>query len=74
MTSRGRVFKVGIAASRGFAIRFTDAGAEWALCLDPKPKARATPQKPEPSGESWASFARSSRADKRETRPTASPA
>ena len=38
VTSRGRVFKVGNRGQPRVAIRFADAGAEWALCLDPELK------------------------------------
>ena len=38
VTSRGRVFKVENRGQPRVAIRFADAGAEWALCLDPELK------------------------------------
>lgn len=38
VTSDGRIFKVGDGATPKVGIRFCDAGAEWALCLDPELK------------------------------------
>ena len=38
VTSRGRVFKVGDRGQPRVTIRFADAAAEWALCLDPELK------------------------------------
>ena len=40
VTSRGHVFKVGDGRQPWVAIRFADAAAEWALCLDPELQAR----------------------------------
>lgn len=38
VTSRGTVFRFGDGGAPQVAIRFADAGAEWALCLDPELK------------------------------------
>ena len=38
VTSRGRVLKIGDSGPPQVTIRFADAGAGWALCLDPELK------------------------------------
>jgi cyclopropane-fatty-acyl-phospholipid synthase len=38
VTSRGKVLTIGDLGSPQVTIRFTDAGAVWALCLDPELK------------------------------------